>query len=575
MLRLASFSLFPLFPLFLACLAGCGGDEFQPVAEPEDEVAVHNFPGELRILAPARASFIEQSFSGRVEVRGEGASAELTIGEQTITPAEDGSFTASISAVRGLNLLRVVSGEDAVDTPFVYGTFAPATEAVPAAVAVRINEQGFASKDGDEVSLEVLANRALEDADLLAALKGKKLSGSVAGAKWTFDVKSAKYGKTKVDLGPREGGATFEARVSDVRVEGKLSVKVFGVGPSGDVSLTADAAEVGGHIGVHLKGSALDATASEVQTTLKGFQYHSGNAGFPCCVDDIMTGILRPKIEDAAQTQVRDALRESFVFALSQLALPKTMDLEAAGFPATITIDEAFDGAKFGKDGAELTAAVRFHHAFAATDPGAQAPGWLKVGKAPGKMSTVPAFGVSISIDALNQALFAAWGQNGLERSIDDVPLAGTLHLAPRLPPLVLADEAGNLHAAAGEIDITAEIGGSPVHAALTVQDAVDVHIDAATSSLVLTPGPEPKISITWLEDDGLTDEFRQTVESMAIDLLPSLLGPVELPIPSIPLGAVAKSFGDDVAVLGSSAKLSIDGDTSRASIEGALTVVP
>ncbi|MEJ7731894.1 MAG: hypothetical protein WKG00_22125 [Polyangiaceae bacterium] len=571
MLRLASFS---LAPLFLTCLAGCGGDDLLGAAGPEDEVAVHNFPGDLRILEPARAAFIEQNVAALVQVRGEGAGAELTIGEETVTPAEDGSFTATIAAVPGLNLLRVVSGEDAVDTPFVYGTFAPATEAVPAAVAVRINEQGFASKDGDEVSLEMLANRALEDVDLLAALKGQKLSGSVAGAKWTFDVQSATYGKTEVELGPREGGATFEARINDVRVEGKLSVKVFGVGPSGDVSLTADAAEVGGDIGVRLTGSALDATASEVQTTLEGFQYHSGNAGFPCCVDDIMTGILRPKIEDAAQTQVRDALRESLVFALSQLALPEEMDLQGAGFPATITIDEEFDGAKFAKDGAQLTAAVRFHHAFAATDPGAQAPGWLKVGKAPGEMSTDPAFGVSISIDALNQALFAAWGQNGLERSFDDVPLAGTLHLAPRLPPLVLADAAGNLHAAAGEIDITAEVGGSPVHAALTIQDPVGVHIDAATSSLVLTPGPEPKISITWLEDDGLTAEFRQTVESMAIDMLPSLLGPVELPIPSIALGAVAKSFGDDVAVLGSSAKLSIDGETSRASIEGALTVV-
>jgi hypothetical protein len=572
MLRLASFS---LLPLCLACLTGCGGDDLPAAAEPEGEVAVHNFPGTLRILAPARASFIEQSAGGLIEVRGEGAGSELTIGEQSITPEQDGTFTATVAAVPGLNLVRVVSGEDAVDTPFVYGTFAPASEAVPAAVAVRINEQGFTSKNGDEVTLEMLANRALEDIDLLAALQDKTLSGSVAGAKWTFDVKSAKYGKTKVELGPREGGATFEARVSDVRVDGKLSVKVFGVGPSGDVSLTADAAEVGGDIGVRLEGSALDASASDVQTSLKGFQYHSGNAGFPCCVDDIMTGILRPKIEEAAQTQVRDALRESFVFALQQLALPKEMDLEGAGFPATITIDEEFDGAKFGKDGVELSAAVRFHHAFAETDLGAQAPGWLTLGKAPGKMSTDPAFGVSISLDALNQALFAAWGQNGLERSIEDVPLAGTLHLAPRLPPLVLADEAGNLYAAAGEIEITAEIGGNPVHAALTVQDPVEVHIDAATSSLVLTPGPEPKISITWLEDDGLTDEFRQTVEAMAIDLLPSLLGPVELPIPSIPLGAVAKSFGDDVAVLGSGAKLSIDAKTSRASIEGALTVVP
>lgn len=570
--RLASFPL--LLSLGVTSLAGCGGDDFAAPPAPEEEVSVHNYPGALKITAPARAAFLEETSDGLVEVRGEGASETVTIGDQEITPEEDGSFVASIAASTGLNLVRVVSGEDALDSPFLYGKFAPATEAVPAAVAVRINHAGFVGVKKDDVSLEMLASRALEDADVLAALKGQKFSGSVAGAKWTFEVKSAKYGKTKVALGPRAGGATFDARVEDLEVEGKLSVKVFGVGPSGDVSMTADAAEVGGDIGVKLKGSALDAQASDVQTQLKNFQYHSGNAGFPCCVDDILTGILRPKIEEAAQTQVRDALRESFVFALSQLALPEEMDLSGAGFPAKVNIDEKFDGAKFESDGAELSAAVRFHHAFGAGDPGKDAPGWLTVGKAPGEMSTSPAFGVSISIDALNQALFAAWGQNGLARSIEDVPLAGTIELAPRLPPVVLSDENGNLHAAAGEIDITAVIGGSPVHAALTVTDPVEVHIDPAKSVLVLTPGPQPKISITWLEDDGLTEEFRVTVESMAMDMLPSLLGPVELPIPSIPLGAVASSFGDAVAVLGADADLGIDGETSRASIEGKLTVV-
>jgi hypothetical protein len=218
---------------------------------------------------------------------------------------------------------------------------------------------------------------------------------------------------------------------------------------------------------------------------------------------------------------------------------------------------------------------VHFHREYGASDPGSAAPGWLTVAQPPAAMPLDVPFGISISLDALNQALFAAWAQGGLERTFDDVPLAGSVHLTPRLPPIVLPNDSGGLLAAAGEIVIDAEIAGSAVQAAITIRDHVQLTIDAATRSVVLAPSPEPQISITWLVADGLDDAFRETIEATILAKLPTLLTPVTLPLPAMPLGAIASSFGDSVGTLGPAATLSVDAATSRLSLFGDLAIVP
>ena len=562
-------------------VAGCGSsDEVgrgKGDGDGSDATVTENHPGDLVITSPARAEFIAETADGLVTVTGTGATDALEIDGQSVVPAADGSFTATVLAVPGVNVVRVVDGESAVDTPFVYGRFAPASDAVPAAVAVRINELGFADPDTSKVSLTLVANSALADIDLLGALDGKTFEGDIPGGQWTFEVESTSYSRASVELGPRSEGADFAAVMDDLQVDGILSVEVFGVGPSGHVTLTADAAEVSGDIKVWLEGSSdsIAASAPSATTTLKNFQYDSGNAGFPCCVDDIMTSILRPKIQSAAQDKVKQALSQEVAFALTQFSLPSTLDLSGAGFPAVVGIEEGFDGAKFDPKGGRLTAAVRFHAEYGASDVGSAAPGWLTVAQPPAPMPLDAPFGVSISLDALNQALFAAWAQNGLERTFEDVPLAGSVHLTPRLPPIVLPNGEGGLLAAAGEIVIDAEIDGSPVQAAITIRDDLELTIDSATRSVLLSPAPQPQISITWLSAEGLDDGFRDTIEAMIIAKLPSLLTPVTLPLPTIPLGAIASSFGDSVGTLGPAAVLAVDAETSRLGLFGDLAIVP
>src|SRR5262249_55048340 len=163
----------------------------------------------------------------------------------------------------------------------------------------------------------------------------------------------------------------------------------------------------------------------------------------------IMTSIIRPKVKTAVNDKVRQTLSKKVSLALSKLKMPTTVDLSSAGSPATLDVAEHFDGADFDAAGGEITAALLVHHAVAAGDPGADAPGWLTIGGPPGTMSTDPAFGFSVSLDAVNQALFAAWGQNGLKRTIDNVELAGAVELTPKLPPVVVALEDGTLVASA------------------------------------------------------------------------------------------------------------------------------
>jgi hypothetical protein len=456
----------------------------------------------------------------------------------------------------------------------MYGDYGSAAESVSQAVAVQVNGSGFANADPSRLSLTLLANRALDDVDLLAGLQGQSFSGSSYGADWTFDVWSTYYSVVSVELVPHAGGITFYASLGDVYVDGTLTVTVLGVGPSGDVTLSASSAEVVGEIELWLDDAgAVHGWVSTVDAWLEGFAYDSGNAGFPCCVDSIMTSILEPKVQDAAQSGVEGALAEDVAFALSQLSLPPSFDLSAMGLPAVVGIDEVFDAVGMDQGSLALSAAARFHHPIEAGDPGATAPGWLRASGAAPPLPTEPSFGLSVALDALNQALFVAWAQGGLDLGFDADSL-GHVALRPQLPPVVLPNGQGGLTASVGEVVADFAIGDSPVKAAFTIIDDVAIAIDPATRGIALVPGPSPQISITWLDAEGVDPILLQLVEDGVMEKLPALLTPMTLPLPSIPLGAIASSFADAVGAVTPTSQIVVDAGSGRLNVLGDFEIV-
>jgi hypothetical protein len=190
-------------------------------------------------------------------------------------------------------------------------------------------------------------------------------------------------------------------------------------------------------------------------------------------------------------------------------------------------------------------------------------------------VSTASPIGLTVSLDALNQALHAAWAQGGLVRTLEDVPTLGEVKLSPALPPVVQLTPDGRLVAAVGEVVVDGTLAGKPVRAALSVVDEITPTLDGKAGKLTLVTSEQPVVSLTWLEAEHVAPAVRDMVKSMALSQVPKFLAPIELPLPGIPLAAIAPSQASKMAAVGPSATLKLDPKANRAAVQGSLVLVP
>jgi len=424
------------------------------------------------------------------------------------------------------------------------------------------------------VSLGLLANQALDSYDILSSLAGQTMTGSIPGGSWSLVVTGTSYGDTDVAIGPENGGAAFTANVHDVQVHGTLTIKLL-LSKTDDVTISAKTVRVDGAVNAGLSGSSLYATGDWAQATIMGFGYDSGNAGLPCCVDSILTGYLKPKVEDAVVDQINGIMSQELAFALEQFALPESIDLSSTGFPTQLGIDTHFDGASFDAQGVTLSAAARFTAPLEPGDVGADAPGWLTVAQPLGPQALDPSFAISMSLDALNQALHAAWAQNGLSRQIEGIDQIGTVFIEPRLPPVVLPNAQGGLTAQAGEIVLYADFNGQPIQIALSVIDDVQLQLDPTSHTLQLIPAPNAVVSVNWLAAGTLPEALREIIRARILEMVPTFLSPLSLPLPTLPLGAIAPAFEGSIGALGQATQLFVASDLARLQLHGDLAILP
>jgi len=249
--------------------------------------------------------------------------------------------------------------------------------------------------------------------------------------------------------------------------------------------------------------------------------------------------------------------------ALSSFGLPSTIDLHPK-LNATLDLSDGFDGVSFDSTGGLLTAGALVSHSFGANDPGATAPGWLSTAKPLGTMNTSPAFGLALSFDLVNQTLFAIWGQNGLALPLPNVPLVGTLQAAPALPPVLLPDSKGGVSLGLGEVILKGMIQGQPVTAAVTVRTELTVTLMTSPSALALVPMGTPEISLTWLSASGVSDQVKQAIAAAAPQTIATMIPAIQIPLPSIPLDAVASSLAGKSATLATGSQVLLDAPSSH-----------
>jgi hypothetical protein len=543
----------------------------KPAPQPTADVS-ENHPGSLVITSPARAAFIEGEANAPVEVRGTGATGALTIDGQRADVAADGSFHATVNAKTGLNIVVAVDGASRLETPFLFGHFAPANTPVAQAVALDIGAHGI-NDAAPATSLSSILSTVLTSQDLTKVLQGKSFSGKVLGATWTYTIAKAAYADAVVDLSPQRKGLGVKAALNDVAIDGTLSMEVLSKTISGKVTLRAEKASIAGdtELSVKVAEGALEAAMPSAEAHLDGFHFDSNNVGFPCCVDSIVSDFLEPKIEEAIRDQIKKLIPGTIALTLDGVGLPKELDLAAAGIEPPIPITTRFDGGAFELDGVALTASVLFGGAPAPRTPGAKAPGWLKQGQPIGVAQRAEAFGVSFSFDAINQLFFAAWGTGSLTRTIPNAPAVHDLKIAPALPPILTLTEDGVLRVAVGELVVEGVLANAPFTAAISASQ--DVAPGTEGNNLVLTPKGEPTIAITWLEANEVSKTARTIIADVVKDQLTKFLKPFTIPFPAIPLAKLGPSFDHQTLTI-VSPTLAIDRAAACISVAGTMALV-
>lgn len=537
----------------------CASEE---TAKVEEEKIVESHPGTLVITSPERAAFIEDK-GAPIEIRGSGATSALTINGERAEVAADGTFRAKVNGQKGLNLVVAVDGESRTETPFLFGHFVSAETAVPQAIALDVGARGI-SGIAPAASLESVTNLALAKRDLIGSFKGQSFSGTVTGATWTFAVTGGRNGDANVDLATTAKGLGVVAKVKDVVVDGRLSLTAFGLSYARDVRITITGAEVTGDVDLAEQGGALTAAMPAATAKLDGFRFDTDNAGFPCCVDSIITGVMKPKIEAAISEGIREQVPNAVKLTLDGLGAPKRLPLAAGGIMLDIPVATKLDGATFDLNGGTLTASALFGGKFNPNTPGSRAPGWLALGQPYAPPPARPAaLGVSFSIDTVNQLMFAAWGSGALSFSLPE-PLSAKL--TPALPPVVSIADSGALRVGLGEI-LVVRAGAERPLAAVTVMQ--DVAPSGDRDALVLTPKGEPTISITWLSDE-IVGSGRNLVAVAAKEQLGKFLKPFRVPVPRFALDALGGGFaGQSLAI--EAPTVTVDKKTARITASGTM----
>jgi hypothetical protein len=519
----------------------CSSEE--PATAP-DESIVESHPGALVITSPTRAAFIEDNGSP-VEIRGTGATKALTINGAAAEIAADGSFTAKVTPTKGLNLVVAVDGESRLETPFLFGHFLSPETPVAHAIALDIGFRGI-SGVAPAASLESVINLALAKRDFIGGFKGQSFSGNVSGASWTFAVTGGRNGAASVDLATAAKGLGVTASVKDVVLDGRLTLGALGQTYARDVRITVDGATVTGdlQLAVDEAKGALTAAIPTAEAKLDGFRFDTDNAGFPCCVDAIITGVMKPKVEQTIRDGIREQVPKAVQLTLDGIGIPKELAFAKAGLNVKIPLSTRFDGADFNLTGGTITAATLFGGKFPAGTPGATAPGWLSLAQPYAAPSArPPVLGVSFSIDAVNQLMFAAWGGGGLAFTIPE-PL--NAKLTPALPPIVSVQDNGALRIGLGEILVQRSTSDKPFAAVTVMQDIAP---SGEADALVLTPKGEPTVSIAWLSDE-IAEGGRNIIAAAAKEQLGKFLKPFRIPVPKFALDRLGAGFvGQSLAI--------------------------
>jgi hypothetical protein len=558
----------------------------------------------------ARGAFVARSSAtdaGEVAVQCPGASRIAFNGEAVSARAD----AFAVKPREGINVLHVEKDEGAetrtTDIPFLFGTFNDERAVVPNAVVVRVGTAGLSS--GGSVALPLpagptplnlsqVASQVLRDqGNLLGRLDGTKksiggfgFSGSVKVVRSSYD-----HRNVTVVVTPRAGGVHLEATMSSVSslvsweasvvgldiLHDQIDASIGKVKVSADVDLAYDAATKGirptlGAHDIRVENVELDSAAL-------------GRIPFGLAdglEDAIASGAeaLINRFADPLLDLVKDRVLPKLSVSLDQFKLPSRLDVPYLG--GSVDIAQSFDGAAFQGNGLSVSLGAGV---FAPPQVnGLAAPGWFSRPSGAASFDSAKAFGASLSLDYVNQALFAVWKQGLLNRKLSGpVSQFGIstedIFSNAKLPPIVLpAPDGSGVYLNVGELELTTVFhsttaGDAKVKLAVTLLAGAKIALTNGGETLEIKPSGDETQTKFVAELVGVAEGKKEAATELAgiLSLFTPYLETViahdlDLPpiaIPAIDLGIVSPAFAGRMGRFDGAIKF--DAAASRVALEG------
>lgn len=521
------------FLLLVALIACPDKPPDTPIDEPEDPLRAliidEPAPGGWTGVGPVQ---VRGRFENLVDIRVDGATAGVN-GDR---------FEASTDLVRGMNLIHATGVspggvEYATHIGLIAGDTANPDEPVDDAARVRLNQPGL------DLAMTVAAGLLDPDAIEALLMASNPVYSTAGDPEITVDATSFALGDTALSVEAQPGKARLTATLTDLSIGADVDARSGRLTAELSQTLSADRVVITGDLAAVVVDGVFQTTLSDVDVVLTGFSVDTSE--WPSWLTGSLTDlILTEVVEGVVRGILPDLLPPVIDEQLNSLDLSfETTVLERPARMKAVLTDAAFDD-----DG--LAIDVQLDVDIDGLQP-RQAPGYLRVERAPVQADRTADLGVGLVDDVLNLAAFEAWRAGLIAYTVttEDGSLPpyvldalggariGTITVSADLPPTIVEHE-GTLRAQLGELRVRVDTIGGRNGEYLIL--AVGGHIDlvlSVTDGVLQAGFGDKSLVLTARETDweGSLAEVTEVVEELLpLEVALALLSDLEIPLPSI-----------------------------------------
>ncbi len=489
----------------------------------------------------------------------------LIINGEVVNVASDGTFSTSVDNGFGLNILETEAidsdGNSTTDTRSrLAGDFLEYGVQDDEGVAARINQAGFDT-------LETLGEGLIGGTDLSAAIPNPAVSTSsetcidvifdeicITWYSLELYITNPYIGATDLELDPDAGGwinTTFA--VYDPSIDWAADGTVLGIGMSADGQIYADSITIDMDLQPYVTAGVLGVNVLTADVSSSGFTFD-----WDSWLYDVMSffgldlsSLIQGYMEDAIEGVIQDEVPSLVADAVGDLEIGTELEIEGNTYafdavPSYCSVDDL--GLTLGL-GTSFTAATWNHDE---TGPGSLWGDYTL----PTYSTGTPGMQLSLSLDFLNQALYAFWGGGLLDRTLteEDIGLdlgslstflpfdSLSIQTNALLPPVIVPGDSGALLALQlGDLELTL-YNGAPEDDDIVFQVytsvIADLELEVSPEGTLLPSLGEMQIWFDVVRPQAGT-EASADAEALLGALIPMLLpslteGLGEVPIPDI-----------------------------------------